>query len=175
MIVACAFSAAVACGEPEADVESTALEASRFLDPLLVEPVVAEQDPLASHRPDPVDCPPAAWGPEGGGFEIQTGACNYAAFDQPLPEGAKPGDELVVTLWHDLLDAPEPATAHFAIWVADRVLWEGQVPIPAPSNTLEARVVLEAPLPERPRLGLHLHNHGYNSWRWVEAEHWPKP
>lgn len=138
-----------------------------MLDAALLTPVDAAQDPLASHRPARVECSPAAWGPEGGGFEVQTGVCNYASFDQPLPMELRAGDALNITIWHDLLDAAEPGEAHVAIWMGREVLWEAEVSIPAPSASLEARVVLETAPPPGARLGLHLHNHGFNSWRFV--------
>jgi hypothetical protein len=144
--------------------------ASSVLRPEALEAVAAADDPLAEHRPVDVDCPPGAWGPEGGGFEVQTGVCNYAAFEQPLPIAVGAGDTIFINLWHDTLDAPEPATAHVAVWIGDTVLWEDEVDIPAPSGVLEAMVTLEEAPPAEARVGLHLHNHGFNSWRWVALD-----
>lgn len=158
-----------ACGEATGGGESIAA-----LDPAALRPVGEDRDPLWEHRPRDVACPPAAWGEESGGFEIQTGVCAYGAFDQPLPLALVPGDTLVVTLWHDLLDAPEPGTGHVAVWVGDDVLWETEVAIPAPSNVIEAVVpITRAPAPDA-RLGLHLHNHGFNSWRFVRIDVLPR-
>lgn len=139
------------------------------LEPSALAPVEAEHDPLAAHRPTLVDCPPGAWGPEGGGFEIQTGVCNYAAFDQALPMPAQAGDLVEVLVWHDFLDAAQPGTGHFAVWLGEEVIWEAEVDIPAPSGLLEAVIPLEhTPAPDA-RLGFHLHNHGFNSWRVLEV------
>jgi hypothetical protein len=140
------------------------------LQPEALMAVDAAHDPFASHRPAEIDCPPGAWGPEGGGFEVQTGVCNYAAFDQPLPVDVRAGDTIFFNLWHDTLDAHEHATAHVALWLSDEVLWEDEVDIPAPSGVLEAMVELEKTPPEGARVGLHLHNHGFNSWRWVALD-----
>lgn len=152
-----------------ADVDPPA-DAIPMLDPAALEPVDARDDPLVLHRPVEVDCPPGAWGPEGGGFEVQTGVCNYAAFDQDLPMPLVVGDTLRVTLWHDTLDAAEPATAHVAVWVGETILWEDEVDIPGPSGQLEALIPIEDAPPGDARIGLHLHNHGFNSWRWVSLD-----
>lgn len=141
-----------------------------LLEPDALVPVVADDDPLASHRPDEVDCPAAAWAVEGGGFEVQTGVCAYAAFDQPLGMTPVEGDVVEISVWHDTLDAAEPATGHVAVLLGDKVLWEEWVDIPAPSAALDAAVTLDFnPAPDA-RLGLHLHNHGYNSWRFVQIQ-----
>ena len=141
-----------------------------LLEPDALVPVGAGDDPLASHRPDEVDCPAAAWGEEGGGFEVQTGVCVYAAFDQPLGMIPVEGDVVEISIWHDVLDAGEPGTGHVAVLLGDHVLWEESVDIPAPLAALDAAVTLDfRPAPDA-RLGLHLHNHGYNSWRFVQIQ-----
>ena len=146
------------------------LEPTPLLDPFALVPVEADADPLVHHRPPDVDCPEATWGPEGGGFEIQTGACNYAAFDQPLSTPIEAGDTLNILVWHDTLDLAEPATAHVAVWVGQAVLWEAEVDIPAPSRSFEVTVPIEDTPAPNARLGVHLHNHGFNSWRFVAVD-----
>ena len=161
MIVGCVLAGCAA----DSDVEPTPL-----LDPFALLPVDADADPLMDHRPSEVDCPPATWGPEGGGFEIQTGACNYGAFDQPLSTPIMAGDALNIVIWHDTLDLAEPAVAHVAVWIDGIVLWETEVAIPAPSGSFEVTVPIEETPAPNARLGLHLHNHGFNSWRFVEVD-----
>lgn len=141
-----------------------------LLDPFNLTPVHMEADPLVTHRPAEVDCPAATWGPEGGGFEIQTGACNYGAFDQSLSTPLKAGDTLNILIWHDMLDFSESAVAHVAIWAGTQILWEADVDIPGPSGSFEVAAAIEdTPAPDA-RLGLHLHNHGFNSWRFVTID-----
>ena len=159
------FFAFAGCGAPDPDMQPVPL-----LDPYALTPVDIDVDPLAHHRPSEVDCPSATWGPEGGGFEIQTGACNYGAFDQPLPVAIEAGDMLNVIVWHDTLDVAEPATAHVAIWLGSTVVWETEVAMPAPSNSFEVSVPVEETQKANARLGLHLHNHGYNSWRFLAVD-----
>lgn len=165
---------ALACAPAGDGMDSSAGSAAGPATPLLqpegLAPVSADDDPLASHRPDPLSCHEAAWGPEGGGFEVQTGVCDYAAFDQALPVPLQRGDVLDVTVWHDTLDAAEPAVGHIAVLLDGVVLWEAKVEIPAPSDQLDGVVELDFdPAPDA-RLGVHLHNHGYNSWRFVAVD-----
>ncbi len=161
----------LAACSPEPPAEDSAKPRSwALLDPLALTPVAEADDPLNAHRPNEVDCPAAAWGEEGGGFEVQTGVCDYAAFDQPLPAIPARGDRIEISVWHDTLDAAEPATGHVAVLLDNRVLWEATVDIPAASAALDATVILDATPSPDARLALHLHNHGYNSWRFIRVQ-----
>ncbi len=129
----------------------------------------AQDDPLGHERPPQVACPSAAWGPELGGLEIETGACNYFFAVQPSLAAIEAGDAIDVVVFHDRLDAAEPAEGHLAILLDDVVVWEEHVEIPAQANVLEARVVAERAWPAGTPVGLHLHNHGYNAWTVLEV------
>jgi hypothetical protein len=156
-----------ACAPAAAPDDSAGSGAVALLNPAELAPVAAADDPLADHRPAEVDCPAGAWGAEGGGFEVQTGVCAYAAFDQPLAVVPAAGDVIEISVWYDTLDAAEPAEGHVAVLLDDRLLWEETVQIPGPSAALDARIKLDFAPAADARLGLHLHNHGYNSWRFV--------
>lgn len=134
----------------------------------------AEDDPLAAERPALVDCPTAAWGFEAGGLEIQTGACNYFFVTQPSLAAIEEGDAIDVVVFHQYLDAAEPAQGHVAILVGDTVVWEAYAKIPADANVLEARVVAEQAWPAGTPVGVHLHNHGYNAWTVLEVSLVPR-
>lgn len=165
---------AAGCAPTGAGDSAAPSEPVPLLDPIELDPVDADDDPLAHHRPDPDDplagCPRAAWGEESGSFEVQTGVCAYGAFAQPLPVALGRGDVVEIVVWHDTLDAAEPATGHVAVWLGDDVVWEDTVSIPAASATLTGEVTLSAAVPAGAPLGLHLHNHGYISWRLVSVE-----
>lgn len=163
--------ALVACSSEQVAVGDSAEPPTvALLDPWALVPVDEADDPLADHRPPDVDCPAAAWGEEGGGFEVQTGVCAYAAFEQPLLALPAEGDIIDISIWHDTLDAAEPSTGHVAVLLDDRVVWEETVHIPAASAALDAAVPVNfTPSPDA-RLGIHLHNHGYNSWRFVRIQ-----
>ena len=121
-----------------------------------------------------MDCPSATWGPEGGGFEVQTGVCNYGAFVQPLPIPIETGDTFNIIVWHDTLDSAELATAHVAVWLDRTVVWETEFDIPASSDSFDVSVPIEEEPPSNAQLGLHLHNHGFNSWRFVAVDLHPR-
>lgn len=142
----------------------------QLMDAGVLRPVAAEEDPLVQHRPDAMSCPEGAWGPEAGGFEVQTGVCNYAAFAQPLPVDLEPSDQLDIRIWHDTLDAAEPGTGHVAVLLGDQVIWEQTIDIPAASAELGAVVDVPTHTPKDTRLGVHLHNHGYNSWQFFAID-----
>lgn len=135
----------------------------------------AEDDPLAAERPALVDCPTAAWGFEAGGLEIQTGACNYFFVTQPSLAAIEEGDAIDVVVFHQYLDAAEPAQGHVAILVGDTVVWEAYAKIPSDANVLEARVVAERAWPAGTPVSVHLHNHGYNAWTVLEVSLVPQP
>lgn len=162
----CVISAACAPG-PDPTQRGLAVP---LLDARALAPIDAASDPLPHHRPETVDCPWAAWGPEAGAFEVQTGVCDYAAFAQPLDVAVGEGDWLDIRVWHDTLDAAEPATGHVAVLLGEQLVWERTVEIPAESAEIGDVVELVAPVPDDAGLQIHLHNHGYNSWRFVRVD-----
>jgi hypothetical protein len=134
----------------------------------------AQADPLGHERPAQVECPSAAWGPELGGLEIQTGTCNYFFATQPGLVAIEQGDAIDVVVFHERLDAAEPAEGHVAILVDDELVWEAHVEIPSEANVLEARVIAPRAWPAGATVGLHLHNHGYNAWTVLEVSVAPR-
>lgn len=166
-------------GEP-ADDEGDDAEAPTWGDPLPLVTAEAwlpgrmEDDPLGHERPATVDCPAAAWGPEAGGLEVQTGTCNYLFVAQPSLAAIEEGDAIDLVVFHQELDAAEPAEGHVAILLGDAVIWEAHVEIPAHANVLEARVVADRAWPAGAPVGVHLHNHGYNSWTVLEVSTAPR-
>lgn len=125
-------------------------------------------DPFADHRPSSVDCPEGAWGDEDGALEVQTGVCNYFAVVAPTLVDLEPGDMLQGTVWYQDLDAPEPAEAHVAVWIGTDVQWEAWVPIPDLAAVHSVEVPIAESWPAGTPIGLHLHNHGFNSWKFAE-------
>ncbi len=65
---------------------------------------------------------------------------------------------------------PEPAMAHVAVWICSIIVWDAEVRVPGPSNSLEVTVPIEQVPEPGARLGMRLHNHGFNSWRFVSVE-----
>lgn len=162
---------------PDPDHDPTPAEAA---DPLpLVEaeawrPAGSGEDPLRAERPAEIDCPAAAWGPELGGLEVQTGTCNYFHATQTSLAAVEPGDMLEVVVFHDRLDAAEPAEGHVAIMFDDEVVWEDYAEIPSAAAVMEAEWVADRAWPAGTTVGLHLHNHGYNSWTMLSLSVTPR-
>lgn len=130
------------------------------------QPQAAEDDPAPDHRPAIVECP--GWYPEGGGLEIDTGACNYLSLQQPLLDAIEPGDPVHLELWWQTLASVEPAEGHLAVYVGDALLWEEHVPIPGPAAARSLDFASPVGAPAGAPLTLHLHNHGYNTWHFHE-------
>lgn len=126
-------------------------------------------DPLDGR---PADCPPSTWGAEDGRLEVQTGACAQAWLTQPLLEDLAPGDVITVASWHQGLDAAEPGEGHLAVVVDGVRWWEVWAPIPSEPEVFEAELRVEVAVPAGAEVGVHLHNHGYNSWSVGELVRW---
>jgi len=56
-----------------------------------------------------------------------------------------------------------------AVWLGAVIVWEEEVDIPATSGAMEAFIPIEQAPSEDARLGLHLHNHGFNSWQFYDV------
>lgn len=69
----------------------------------------------------------------------------------------------------DTGDAPTedaaPHEAHVALWIDEAVVWEVTLRIPGPARFHQIEVPLDDGAASGSRLGLHLHNHGANSYR----------
>jgi len=125
----------------------------------------AEADPFLDHRPAEVDCDPSGFHPEDGIFEIETELCAYASLVQGSRSDIAPGDTLSLLVFHSALAAPEPATAHAAIVLDGRVLWEEEIPIPAATEIYATEVTAARAVPQGSPIVFHVHNHGANSWK----------
>ncbi|MCB9569685.1 MAG: hypothetical protein H6710_21120 [Myxococcales bacterium] len=126
----------------------------------------ASDDPFADERPAAIHCARAeGWRPEAEGVEIDTGACDYLALEQPLPRPLRAGERLRISAWWQNLIAAAPSEGHIAVAVDGVVVWEERVAIPGPADARD--LVIEAPeeAPAGAPITLHLHNHGANTWR----------
>ncbi|MDH4041243.1 MAG: hypothetical protein OEV88_11370, partial [Gammaproteobacteria bacterium] len=107
---------------------------------------------------------------EDGALEVETGYCNYLSLVQPSQAALKAGDTLHLVLWHGDLVFEQPATAHVAVTVAGKTVWETQVAIPAEANIYDLRVPVNFDAPAGSAVEYHLHNHGYNTWTLLQLE-----
>ncbi len=136
-------------------------------------PSPASADPLAAHRPLELLCPAAAWKPEFGSLEVDTGQCNYLSVEQPLLRDVPAGAPVVVNLWHQALHAELDALGHVALVVGDTLIWERTVAIPGPAEVWSDEVLAPRDLLAGERVVFHLHNHGANTWNLGEVRRGP--
>ena len=130
----------------------------------------AAEDSLAAHRPTAVECPDNSWYNEDGALEVETGYCNYLSLGQPSLTALQPGDTLHLVLWHADLAFEEPASAHVAVTIAGKLVWESEVAIPAQADIFDVLVPVDFDAPAGSAVEYHLHNHGYNSWTLLKLE-----
>lgn len=173
-----AASLALGCVGPAAEdstdesseaTETGTTEPRSLIDHEAWEVVPAAEDPLAEHRPETVECGIAGWYVEGDTTEIDTNFCNYLALRQGSLEAIAVGDDLRLSFYHFDLTAPEQADAHFAVLVDGEVVWEELITIPGGTDKADAFVytydtAAEFDAPAGTEIGLHLHNHGQNTW-----------
>ena len=132
----------------------------------------AQADMFAGHAPSPVTCD-FGFANEFGLFEIDTGLCNYAVFSQSSAAEVFAGDRIALVFTHDDLLAPTPAAAHIAVAIDEQVIWEIEVPIPGPYGIIDGEWIADRSIAAGSKLALHLHNHGYNSWRVISIKSGP--
>lgn len=130
----------------------------------------AANDSLREHRPVEVQCPGNSWYNEDGALEVETGYCNYLSLVQPSLAAIKAGDSLHLVLWHGGLAFEQPASAHVAVTVAGKLVWESEVAIPAEADIYDLRLPLDFDAPAGSPVEFHLHNHGYNTWTLLQLE-----
>lgn len=124
----------------------------------------AGTDPFGDRPEDPA-CDPKGAREELGTFEVETGLCTYLTASQPSLEAIAPGDTLDIEIWHLQLASLEPAEAHVAVRIGAHIVFDERVPIPGPANNLSRSITADFGADAGTPVFIHLHNHGYNSWK----------
>jgi hypothetical protein len=136
----------------------------------------AADDPFAD-RPEDAACPDGAYMPEFLSeepvFSVDTGGCTYLTARQRSLRHVVAGEKLVLRVWHFALHAGESAMAHVAVRIDEKTLLDTTVPIPAAGGLLNVEEVAPESIPEGAAVYFHLHNHGDNSWSFVELSTGP--
>jgi mono/diheme cytochrome c family protein len=130
----------------------------------------AADDSHASHRPAAVECPDNSWYNEDGALEVETGFCNYLSVSQGSKAALGQGDNLHLVLWHGNLAFEQKATAHVAITIAGKTVWQEEVEIPTDANIYDLRIPIDFDAPAGSKVEFHVHNHGYNTWTLLQLE-----
>lgn len=167
------LSSALACGNTGATTEGASTsesdtggdgEPGSLIDHEKWQKLEASDDPLASHRPETIDCGVAGWYLETSKLEVDTNFCNYLAVGQPSLVSLEQGQTVQVIFYHFDLVAPEPALAHVAILVDGQVLWEQEIAIPGDANVFQDEFPSPITAERGSEVVFHLHNHGQNTW-----------
>jgi hypothetical protein len=125
----------------------------------------------AWHKPR-TDVVPASLAPiralvgfvERGSLEVDTVNCNYLLVEHPAQRPVPRGSNVYLELVHFDLAAPEPATAHVALFFGDDLQWELEIPIPSLAYVYKETFQATRDLAEGEPIRFHLHNHGQNTW-----------
>jgi hypothetical protein len=165
--------AVLGCGATQDEPGPSAPERVLLASTEVFHELPAADDPLAEHRPDPVVCNPLnGFYPEDGELEVATGHCNYLAVAFVALADARGGDRVTGSVRHFDLTSPEPAETHLKLTWGDVTLTEAHIPVPSPAAIRNFELTLPRDLGHDEPLGLHLHNHGQNTYQfeslWLE-------
>ena len=152
-----------ACSSAPHDGTKTSL-----IDNALWQESAVEGDPLIEHQPETISCSSGAWGLEDGSLEVETGLCNYLNLSQPSLGEVAAGDSISLVTWHAQLWDEEAAEAHMAVLFEDVIAWQTTIPIPADPGVFDLDFEAPAALAVGASIQLHLHNHGSNTWNFLE-------
>jgi hypothetical protein len=157
--------------------DEPAAERTSLVDSTAWQVMPAAEDPF-SDRPEDAACPDDAYMPEWlaeeSVFSVNTGGCTYLTARQPVLRHVAAGETLVLRVWHFALDAGESAQAHVAVRLGDATLLDTSVAIPSAGGLLRVAQVAPRPISEGTAVYFHLHNHGDNSWSFVELSTGPQ-
>lgn len=138
------------------------------------QPLEVQADPFPD-RPTNATCDRRGWYEEFSTLEIDTEICPYAHLWQPSPVELPAGWAIRVRYSHKVLVADAPTFGHLGVTVAGATIVDAWVEIPSPAKV--ASVTIPLPVGMRVPAGapivLHVHNHGYNTWRLLEVSGLP--
>ena len=153
-----------------------ATERTSLVDSSAWQVMGATDDPFGD-RPEDAWCPDGAYMPEFLAeepvFSVDTGGCSYLTARQRSLRHVVAGETLVVRVWHFALQAGESAMAHVAVRIGEKTLLDTTVPIPAEGGLINIEEAAPESIPEGAPVYFHLHNHGDNSWSFVELSTGP--
>ena len=153
------------CGPPPRDGRIATIDHAQWRE------VTAAEDPFED-RPLEVDCSIVGFGTEEltgeTTFSVDTRLCRYLTARQPLLTELRDGERLDLRFWHFELAAPEPTDAHLAVRIGEHVQWETTLSIPRPAGLVNESLAITEHVPAGEAVYFHVHNHGINSYNFVE-------
>jgi len=156
----------VACSSapPEPSAPQSLVDHSLWVD------VGAADDPFED-RPEEFECSELSHGYDSIGgedsLEVDTAGCDYLTVSQPSLASVLPGDQINLRLWHYSLDGPD-GESHIAVTVGGELIWDLRLPIPGESELVSDSFGSELSAPEGSEVLFHLHNHGSNTYNFIE-------
>jgi hypothetical protein len=106
-------------------------------------------------------------------FSIDTAFCNALTVMQPTTVSIAAGERLRTRIWHFSLTADKPAEAYVAIALGDDVIMDETLPIPSGSGLSLLTWTASESVPDGTPIYFHVHNHGDNSWSFIELSKIP--
>jgi hypothetical protein len=184
-IVACGLLFVLACSGAEQEIfarsdggvsQEPARARASLVDPSAWQVMAAVDDPFAD-RPEDPSCADGSFVPEWladeAVFSVDTGGCSYLTARQSTLRQVAAGESLALRVWHFALTAGESAVAHVAVQLGDELLLDQSVAIPSKGGLLSLEQVAPSAVPAGTPVYFHLHNHGDNSWSFVELSAGP--
>lgn len=174
MLTLWGFGASLSCTNPSASGDAGAGgEAQSLVTHDAWVATSAAEDPFREERPEDAKCTRVAgFKPElfneEPSLELQTAFCSYVTLRQRSQAAIRKGDTLRLRIWHFKLLAGEVAQAHLAIMLGETLLWQTNIPIPSDSKLISERFTAPRDIPKGTPLFFHLHNHGANSYHFLE-------
>lgn len=169
-----ASSTLIACASTEGQSNDMVTSTESLMPLIALKPQEADLDPFQEHRPEEIDCNSlSGWYLEDNLLEANTAECNYLSLTESAATTAHAGDTLVTEISYFDLTAAEAAEAHLALTAGSRVLFQTTIPIPSTADVLHLEIELEEDIQEGVAMGIHLHNHGQNTWNIspIQVEH----
>lgn len=151
-------------GEEMSGFDPADLPPGPILDPAAWTETSATEDPFTDRYADP-NCAAGGYGVEGTIFEVETELCAYITATQPLPVDLPAGVQVETLVWHLALFATEPAEGHVALRIGEHTVFDQHMAIPGPEQVYPIAWTVPEDIPMGTQVYLHIHNHGYNSWR----------
>jgi hypothetical protein len=118
----------------------------------------------------PSNCGPGGARVEDTILEIETDICPYVTLSQATLGEIDIGDTVKFNFWHLVLVSDPPSEAHVVVSLGQQSLLDKRIPIPSSEQIYPVVWQAKRMIPKGEAIFLHLHNHGYNSYRLSRIE-----
>jgi len=131
--------------------------------------VQGSEDPFSTEN-IPSNCGPGGAKVEDTILEIETDICPYVSLSQATLGDIEIDDTIKFNLWHLVLVSDPPGEAHVVVALGQQYLLEKRIPIPSSEQIYPVAWEAKQAFPAGEPIYLHIHNHGYNSYRLSQIE-----